>query len=125
MLNLPQQSWVWRAVGLKAASLLPLQRGTTETAPRRHTQPPVGLQGGTHSPSASAVKLALACLPQAGLKSLFLTGSKAPHLQAFPGGWVPHPPHVSLARAESGELSQFLGSRGIACTYTGSVRTPS
>lgn len=39
MLNLPQQSSVWRAAGLKTASLVPLQRGTTGTAPGRHTPP--------------------------------------------------------------------------------------
>lgn len=47
---------------------------------------------GIWSPPASAVKLALACAPQAGLKSLFLTRSRALCLQALPGGWVHHPP---------------------------------
>lgn len=101
VLNLPQQSWVCRAAGLEAASLVPLQRGATDTAPRRHTQPPGDLE-----PCASAVSLALSCAAQAGLKSLFLTGSRAPCLQALPGGWHIIPPCT-------GALGQPLGSRGI------------
>lgn len=116
VLNLPQQSWVCRAAGLETASLVPLQRGATDAALRRHTQPPGDLE-----PCASAVSLALSCAAQAGLKSSFLPGSRAPCLQALPGGWAHHP---SMSHLHWSAWPAPWQQRD-CCTYTGGVRTQS